>query len=50
MTYISWFSDFASYLEGFLMYKHLPLDNESLWLDADLKIKVSHCDPYFMVQ
>ena len=22
VTYISWFSDFASYFEGYLMYKH----------------------------
>ena len=22
VTYISWFSDFALYLEGYLMYKH----------------------------
>ena len=30
--------------------KIIPLDNESLWLVADLKIKVSHCDPYFTIQ
>ena len=40
MTNISWFSDFALYLEGYFMYKH---DN------FDLRIKVGQCDLYFMV-
>ena len=47
MTYISWFSDFASYFEGFLMYKH---DNVGDMMTFDLKIKLGHCDLYFMVQ
>ena len=26
MTYISWFSDFALYLEGYFIYKHDTLE------------------------
>ena len=42
-------SDFASYFEGYLMYKH---DNVGSQYDLtfDLKIKMGHCDLYFMVQ
>ena len=51
MTYISWSSDFALYLEDCLMYKH---HTSVLWAQydpiLDLKINVGHCDLYFMVQ
>ena len=44
-------SDFASYFEGYLMYKH---DKRGLISQYDLtfylKIKMGHCDLYFMVQ
>ena len=33
MTYISWSSDFALYLEDYLMYEHHTLDYESVWHD-----------------
>ena len=49
MTYISWFSDFALYLEGCLMYKHLGIMSQ-YDLMFDLKIKVGQYDLYFMVQ
>ena len=45
MTYISWFSDFALYLEGYFMYKH----DSQYDLMFDLKIKVGQFDLYFMV-
>ena len=32
VTYILWSSDFASYLEGYLMEKRCTWDNGSLWL------------------
>ena len=50
MTYISWFSDFASYFEGYLMYKHNNMGKSQYDLTFDLKIKVGHCDLYLMVQ
>ena len=49
MTYISRLSDFALYLEDYLMYKHYTLGLMSQYdLMLDLKIKVGHCDLYFM--
>ena len=52
MTYISWFSDIALYLEGYLMYKHdtLQVLMSQYDLMLDLKIKVDQCGIYFMVQ
>ena len=51
MTYILWFSDFASYFEGYLMYKHDNVGIMSQYdLTFDVKIKMGHCDLYFMVQ
>ena len=51
MTYISWFSDFDSYLEDYLIHKHntfgVMSQNDLMF---DLKMKVGHCDLYFMVQ
>ena len=51
MTYISRSSDFALYLEDFLIYEH---HTSGLWVSMtrhfDLKIKVGHCDLYLMVQ
>ena len=55
MTYISWSSDFALYLEDCLMYDH---HTSGLWvrimsqydLTFDLKINVGCFDLYFMVQ
>ena len=55
MTYISWSSDFALYLEDCLMYEH---HTSELWvrimsqydLTFDFKINVGHFDLYFMVQ
>ena len=51
MTHISWSSDFALYLEDYLMYEHHTL---GLWVSMtlmfDLKKFVAHCDLYFMVQ
>ena len=49
MTHISWFSHFALYLEDYLMYKHDTLETQYDLL-LDLKIKVSHCDLYFIVK
>ena len=46
MAYILWFSDFALYFEGFSMYKHGLMSQYDLMLD--IKIKVDHCDLYFM--
>ena len=39
MTCISWFSDFASYFEGYLMYKHDNVLMSQYDLTFDLKIK-----------
>ena len=50
MTYISWFSDFALYLEGYFMYKHDNGPMSEYVSILDFKIKVDHCDLYFMVQ
>ena len=48
MTYISRSSDFALYLEDYLMYVHHRIMN--LYdLRFDLKINVGYCDLYFMV-
>ena len=51
LSYISWFSDCASYLEDYLIYKHNTLGVMSQYdLMLDLKMKVGHCEVYFMVQ
>ena len=50
MTFISWFSDAALYLEDYLMYKHDTGIMSQYDLMLDLKIKVGHCDLYFMIQ
>ena len=34
MTYISWFSDIALYLEGYWGINMIPWNNESVWLDS----------------
>ena len=50
MTYISWSSDLALYLEGNLMYEH-PFGIMNQYDPTfDLKINVGNCDLYFMVQ
>ena len=51
MTYISWSSEFALYLEDYLIYEHHYFGIMSQYdLMFDLKINVGHCDLYFMVQ
>ena len=51
MTYISWFSYFALYLEDYLMYLTSYFGVMSQYdLMLDLKMKVGHCDLYFMIQ
>ena len=51
MTCISRLSDFALYLEDYSMYNYDTLEKMSQYdLMLDLKIKVGHCDLYFMVQ
>ena len=52
MTYISWSSDFALYLEDYLIYQHHTLGLFMSQYDPtfDLKTNVGHCDLYFMVQ
>ena len=50
MTYISWSSDFALYLEDFdiwTLHFGIMSQYDSMF---DLKINVGHCDLYFMVQ
>ena len=49
--YFTQFSDFALYLEDYLMYKHDILGIMCQY-DANLefRIKVCHCDLNFMVQ
>ena len=51
VTYISWSSKFALYLEDYLIYQHHTL---GLWVNMTWcltsKINVGHCDLYFMVQ
>ena len=51
MTYISWSSGFALYLEDYLMYEH-PIFGIMNQYDPtfNLKINVGHFDLYFMVQ
>ena len=51
VTYISWSSDFALYLEDHLTYAH-HISQIMKWYDTtfDLNMIVSHCDLYFMVQ
>ena len=50
-SYISRSSDFALYLEDYLMYVHHTF---GVWISTtltfDLKINAGHCDLYFMVQ
>ena len=43
-------SDFALYLEDYLMYEHHTLGFWVYDLTCDLRINVGHCDLYFMVQ
>ena len=51
MTHISWSSDFALYLEDYLIYMNIILGIMSQYDPTfDLKIDVDHCDLYFMVQ
>ena len=51
MTCISWSSDFALYLEDYLMYEHPFLGIMNQYDPTlGLKINVGHCDLYFMVQ
>ena len=52
MTYISWSSDFALYLEDYFMYEDHTLGLCMSQYDTKfhLKINVRHCDLYFMVQ
>ena len=50
LTYISWSSDFALYLEDFhICTSYFEIMNQ---YDPrfDLKINIGHCDLYFMVQ
>ena len=49
MTYISWSSDLALYLEDCLMYEHPTSGLCQYDPTFDLKINVGHCDLYFMV-
>ena len=48
MTHISWSSEFALYLEDYLMYEHFGIMGQ---YDPtfDLKINVGQCDLYFIV-
>ena len=51
MTYISWSSDFELYLEDCLMYEHHTSGFIGQYDQTfDLKVNVSRCDLYFMVQ
>ena len=47
MTYISWFSDFALPLEGYLMDEYHTLRQCNTKID--FLINVGHSDLYFMV-
>ena len=50
MTYILQSSDFALYLENFLIYEHHTFRIMSQYDQTfDLKMNVGHCDLYFMV-
>ena len=50
MTYISWYSDFALYLEDYfdVQKRYLRIMSQ-FYLMLDFKIKLGHCDLYFMV-
>ena len=51
MSYISWSSDFALHLEDYLIYEHHTFGIMGQYgAMFDLKINVSLCDLYFMVQ
>ena len=50
MTYILFSSDFAFYLEDFLMHEHYYWDMSQYDPKFYLKINIGHCDLYFMVQ
>ena len=50
MTYIPWSSDFALYLEDYLMYEHYYLGLCQYDPEFYLQINIGHCDLYFMVQ
>ena len=51
MTYISWSSDFELYLEDYLIYMNIILRIIGQYdQTVELKVNVSHCDIYFVVQ
>ena len=50
MTYISWSSDFALYLEDYLMHEHYYWDMSQYDPKFYLKLNIGHCDLNFMVQ
>ena len=51
MTFIPWSSDFALYLEDYLMYVHHTLGCMNQYGPTfDQRINVGHCDLYSMVQ
>ena len=50
LTYISWSSDFALYLEDIWYMNTILWDYESVWPNVWPKLNVGHCDQYFMVQ
>ena len=51
MTYISWASDLALYLEYYLMYEHPYLGiGIIITLTFDCKVDVGHFDLFCMVQ
>ena len=50
VTYISWFSDFALYLEYHLLDKCHTWDITSMWPNEWPLLYLGHCDLYFMLQ
>ena len=50
MTFISWSSDFALYLEDFGSWTSYFRIMSQYDPTLDLKINIGHCDVYFMVQ
>ena len=50
MTYLPWSSEYASYLEDYLIEKCHTLDIISCDTKNDLKVYVGQLDLYFMVQ
>ena len=49
VTYIPWSSDFALYLEDYLMHEHYYWEMSPYDPKFYLKINIGHCDLYFMV-